>query len=66
MASSAHPTERIDMVKTIRKAIRRKTRPPAPNPNTAAIDALKALQASGVGRAFEPADLDPIIALLKG
>ena len=54
------------MVKTIRKAIRRKTRPPAPNPNTAAIDALKALQASGVGRAFEPADLDPIIALLKG
>lgn len=52
------------MVKTIRKAIRRKPLAPAPNPNAAAINALKALQASGVGRAFEPKDLDPVIALL--
>ena len=31
-----------------------------------AIADLEALKLSGVGRAFEPANLDPIIAILKG
>jgi hypothetical protein len=58
------------MVKPIRKAIRRKPRAPrapvVPDNTFKAIDALKALQLSGVGRAFEPRDLDHIIALLEG
>jgi hypothetical protein len=43
--------------------------PKAPEPKAdveSALASLEALKVSGVGRAFDPADLDPIIALLKG
>jgi len=53
--------------KTKAPPTRRAPDPPEPKPDVAAaIDRLEALKLSGVGRAFEPADLDPIIALLKG
>lgn len=55
------------MTKPIRKATRKKkllVRTERDARIDDAIARLKALQESGVGRAFDPADIDPIIALL--